>query len=136
MEISLARSLDELDSLFAFTRQFAEKHGLDNDTEHPLNIALEEIFTNSVKYTEDTGVNITISLNIIENVIVASILDPGKRFDPTSLPKVDTDLPLEKRKVGGLGIHLTRAMMDGIDYFYKNGINHIIIKKNMESHNV
>ncbi|MFC2047137.1 ATP-binding protein [Chloroflexota bacterium] len=33
-----------------------------------------------------------------------------------SLPKPDVEAPLEKRKVGGLGIYLVRILMDEVNY--------------------
>ena len=30
--------------------------------------------------------------------------------------RADTDLPLEERKIGGLGIHIVRKMMDKVSY--------------------
>jgi len=42
--------------------------------------------------------------------------DDGKPFDPTQAPVVDTSLPLEKKPIGGLGIHLIRRAMDEMSY--------------------
>jgi len=39
-------------------------------------------------------------------------------FDPTRAPEVDVSLPLERRRPGGLGIHLVRKVVDSLEYRY------------------
>ena len=46
----------------------------------------------------------------------ATVSDDGKPFDPLSLPEPDIHAPIEERKVGGLGIHLLRKLMDTVEY--------------------
>ena len=42
--------------------------------------------------------------------------DEGKPFNPLARAAPDTSLPLQDRKVGGIGIHLARSMTDDIRY--------------------
>jgi serine/threonine-protein kinase RsbW len=42
---------------------------------------------------------------------------------------VDTTLPLEERKVGGLGIHFIRQLMDTTDYERRDGNNVLTLTK-------
>ena len=52
-------------------------------------------------------------------------------FDLTLAPKADTALPLMERKIGGLGIHLIREMMDDVRYRHVDGNNQIVLIKNL-----
>jgi anti-sigma regulatory factor (Ser/Thr protein kinase) len=44
------------------------------------------------------------------------IADDGREFDPVSAPAADVDVPLERRRIGGLGIHLLRAFVSEMHY--------------------
>ncbi len=44
-------------------------------------------------------------------------------FNPLAIEKPDTELALEKRKIGGLGIHLVRHMMSKVSYQRRVGKN-------------
>jgi sigma-B regulation protein RsbU (phosphoserine phosphatase) len=50
-------------------------------------------------------------------------------FDPTQKEEVDTTLPAEQRKIGGLGIHLVRRIMDSVSYEYKDHKNILTLRK-------
>ena len=39
-------------------------------------------------------------------------------YDMTAAPEVDITLPLEQRRPGGLGMQLTRRMVEGLEYHY------------------
>jgi len=41
-----------------------------------------------------------------------------EQFDVTRAPDAETDLPIEQRKPGGLGLHLIRRMVDSMNYEY------------------
>ena len=54
-------------------------------------------------------------------------------FDPTAEKKVDTTLSAEERRVGGLGIHLVRELMDSINYERINGHNILTLRKQINN---
>ena len=43
----------------------------------------------------------------------------------------DTNAPLEERRIGGLGIHLVRNIMDSVKYEYSEGKNILTMIKNI-----
>ena len=49
--------------------------------------------------------------------------DGGVPFNPLAREVPDTSLPLEKRRIGGLGIFMVVEMMDSVSYEYTNGEN-------------
>jgi serine/threonine-protein kinase RsbW len=118
MERPFKRSLESLDEISEALRTFFA----DNDarTEHleSVTLAVEELFTNMLKYGGGTG-----------DVLIAFVLEDGElsvgltdfdvdEFDVTKTPEVDVDRPLSERQPGGLGIHLIKKMMDRIEYNY------------------
>ena len=57
--------------------------------------------------------------------------DNGIPYNPLARKDPDITLPLEERRIGGLGIYIVKKYMDNIDYAYENGMNVVTIKKNM-----
>ena len=49
--------------------------------------------------------------------------DKGIPFNPLEKDPPDTTLPMEQRKIGGLGIFLVKKKMDAVEYEYTNGEN-------------
>jgi len=48
--------------------------------------------------------------------LVIHLRDQATPFDPTSVPPPDLTLPLERRPIGGLGVYLTRLLVDEMRY--------------------
>ena len=84
-----------------------------------MNFALEEIFTNVVKYSHGARNRVSIDLDRVDDRIKVRVVsfDVGP-FDPATAPDPDVDAALEDRKVGGLGLFLTRKVMDTMEYEY------------------
>ena len=107
-----------------------------------VNLALEEIVSNIIFYAypnkrgqiyvefakkteneiekteKDTGDKEKLS-NVncqLSTRLIFTITDSGIPFDPTKHEEVDISLPAEERRIGGLGIHLVRQLMDDIHY--------------------
>ena len=90
-----------------------------------LNLALEEAFTNVALYAFPKGSygSIELSASCNGNEISFVLSDRGKEFDPTNAPDADISATLEDRRIGGLGIHLVRQIMDSVSYERKDGKN-------------
>jgi serine/threonine-protein kinase RsbW len=59
------------------------------------------------------------------------IKDDGKPFNPLIAPDPDIKVPIEERKIGGLGIYLVRRLMDELDYTQDSGENVLVMKKHL-----
>jgi anti-sigma regulatory factor (Ser/Thr protein kinase) len=70
----------------------------------------------SYAYEDSRDHDIIVRLEANDADFVIEVEDDGKPFDPTEAPKVDTSLPLDKKPIGGLGIHLIRRAMDEMRY--------------------
>ena len=100
-----------------------------------LNLALEEAVVNVMDYAypKDTAGYVNIDVRTDADCVVFVITDNGIPFDPTAMKDVDTTLPLEERSIGGLGIFLTRQIMDDISYERSNDKNILTLKKNINN---
>ena len=94
---------DALAELVAFTAAGFEDEGIDRRLLTVVDFALEELFTNIVKYG-GSAADIHVELRAIPGgVEVCLTADDVADFDPTRAPPLDTTLPIEQRQPGGLG---------------------------------
>lgn len=132
MEKSFKRSFDSLADIFAFTESFFDAKSVDASQRHDVNFAVEELFTNMVKYNAGGKSDILLGIEQEDGKLVISLVDAdAKPFDVTRSPPVDIHSPIEERQPGGLGLHLTKKLVDSIDYSHVDGRTTIKFSKNL-----
>jgi len=95
-------------------------------------LAVEEVVTNVIVHGYgEAGGEILVSLSYLaeESAMEIRVEDSAEPFDPLSLPEPDISLGIDERKIGGLGIFLTRQVMNDIRYQYEGDKNVLILKK-------
>lgn len=133
MDKKFKRDLNSLDGIFKFINEFSAKTGLDESVVFTINLVVEELFTNIVKYTSENSNEILLQLKKNEDDLIIHLTDfDVDPFDITKTAEVDTKQSLEERRVGGLGIHLVKQMIDKIEYEYKDRQSKIILIKHLE----
>ena len=133
MEKTFPRSIDSLDSIFAFIEQFFTGEAIDPGLRPVINLTVEELFVNMVNYNKGGNTEIRLRMERNDGELVATLTDfDVERFDPTEKPDVDITKPLAERVPGGLGIHLVRKMVDALDYDYSNRQSTITIRKTLD----
>jgi len=134
MDQKFKKALSSLDDIFKFINEFSGKTGLDKSVVFTINLVVEELFTNMVKYTSENSNAILLELRRDENDLVIHLTDfDVEPFDITKTTEVDTKQSVEERSVGGMGIHLVKQMMDKIEYEYKDRQSKIILIKHLEN---
>lgn len=114
-----ARSNDSLDEIFAFVRSALDAGGAGDADAYAILMAVEELFTNMVKYNATGTGRIDLEIECAAGSMACVLTDPdSERFDMTQAPEVDIHQPVEQRRPGGLGIHLVRRLVDSIAYEY------------------
>jgi phosphoserine phosphatase len=118
---TFGRTFDALPSLVAFTSDFFARHAVDGTLLYPVQFALEELFTNVVKYGVGGAAHVDVDIATVAGGVEVALTDYDvERFDVTEVPDARVDLPVEERKPGGLGLHLVRRMVDRVDYEYRD----------------
>jgi len=132
--IVLKNDLSEIRKIKEMVEAFGEKNKLSQDDIFDMNLALEEIVVNIISYGYKTNEErlIKVDLLIDEKKLILKTEDDGEGFDPTKVPDADIDLPLEKRILGGLGIHIVKNIVDEMEYKRENNKNIFIMKKNIK----
>jgi anti-sigma regulatory factor (Ser/Thr protein kinase) len=120
-------------------REFIESHGNQWDLSakniFSLNLVLEELITNIIFYgfDDDQVHDITISIDLQDDMLRLRIEDDGKPFDPFSVDTPeDLDKSLEERKIGGLGIYFVREIMDTYSYERTGNKNRLLLSKQVK----
>ena len=128
------RTIGALDDIFEFLEQYCAAHNLGSATAGTVSLAVEEIFTNMVKYNEAAAPNIEIGLSLFGDRLEIRLVDAGvSEFDITRVPEVDTSQPLKNRRPGGLGLHLVKKVMDRVKYEYIEGASRVTMIKYLEN---
>ncbi len=113
------RSFDSLHAIVAFTAEAFTRQRIDPRLLAVVDLAIEELFTNMVKYGTTSDADVRIELTGIEGGVEVTLteydVDP---FDVTKAPDADLRLPIDQRRPGGLGLHLIRRLLDSIEYEY------------------
>src|SRR5579862_1072765 len=101
-----------------FVEDFVVQHAVARDEQHRLMIVLEELITNLAKYgyRDRPAGSAEVRLQLDESRLILEVVDDGDPFDPLKAPPPDFDAPLEDRAIGGLGVHIMRALADEISY--------------------
>lgn len=127
----LKSDLAELETLSQHLTKLGHVTGLTEACITDINICLDELFTNIVSYgfVDDLERIIRFTINVDNNVLTLSIEDEGIPFNP--LEKKDPEIPADliDVRIGGLGIHIVRKLMDDISYKRKRGKNKFTMKK-------
>jgi len=133
MDKKFKRDLSSLDEMFKFINEFSAKSDVDESVVFTINLVVEELFTNMVKYASENSNEILLELKKNEDDLIIHLTDfDVDPFDISKTAEVDTQQSLEERRVGGLGIHLVKQMIDKIEYDYKNRQSKIILIKHLE----
>ena len=131
MELTVKAHDKNLEAVTAFVHsQITDKYS--DDTEHKIDLAVEEIFVNIAHYAygaENTDNESKILCTYEKGLLSVTFIDSGKPFNPLNNPDPDITLSAEERKIGGLGIYLTKKFMDETFYEYTDGKNILTIKK-------
>jgi anti-sigma regulatory factor (Ser/Thr protein kinase) len=111
--------INSLPEMRHFISKSADEFGVAPSARYDILLAVTEMVTNVIQhgYKGQPGM---IELQATRNgdAFEVCIKDQAPPFDPTQAPIPDVTLPLEKRPLGGLGIHLTRHFVDEMVYHY------------------
>ncbi|MFV8819672.1 ATP-binding protein [Haliea sp. E17] len=130
MTTSYPRSLDSLESIVADTARSFTENGIDASLLHTVDLVIEELFVNMVKYNRGATRDIALDIRQIDSGVEVSLTDfDVERFDPSQPVEVDIYAPATERDAGGLGLYLIHKMVDSIKYEYYDRQSKVTITK-------
>jgi len=130
MQKEFVRNYDSLKKIYQFTEDVFNANDVAESIRYPVHFALEELFTNMVKYNPGNMNCILVDVDGASDQVTVTITDYDvDAFDVTKKRAVDTQSPVSDRPVGGLGLHLIRHMVDTLDYHYGDRQSRITFTK-------
>jgi serine/threonine-protein kinase RsbW/sigma-B regulation protein RsbU (phosphoserine phosphatase) len=101
-----------------FVTDFVAQHAIAAEEQSRILIVLEELITNLTKYgyPNRLGGSAEVALQLNGTQLTIEFADDGDPFDPLNRPPPNLSSPLEERDLGGLGIHIVRALADEARY--------------------
>jgi anti-sigma regulatory factor (Ser/Thr protein kinase) len=120
-----------IESNFSVLSSFLDDHlkakAVPEETISKMDIILDELFSNIVKYSGANGVSFGVYVH--EHEISLRFEYGGVLFDVTGGPDPDINAPLAERKIGGLGLFMVKKLSDKFVYKVINHHNVILIDK-------
>ena len=133
-ELELEAIPENLGEAQAFVNEHLQAADCPTKAKMQIDVAVEEIFINiaNYAYAPDQG-KATVRVEVSQEPVTVTItfLDHGIPYDPLEKSDPDVSLSALERQIGGLGIFMTKKIMDDIAYEYKDGQNILTLKKHL-----
>ncbi|MCQ2489045.1 MAG: SpoIIE family protein phosphatase [Clostridia bacterium] len=127
--------IDDITAVTAFVEEEFEKRDISPKVTVTMSIAIDEIYSNIVKYGYRDTVG-PVKVEIIEkqepHAICVKFIDMASPYNPLMKKDPDITLSAEERGIGGLGIFMVKKSMDDVKYRYENGQNVLTLIKNLD----
>ena len=117
----------ELRRIGTFLNDFCTRQGVGREHCLRINLVVEELFTNTVRHGHrgDSDAPVWVSVDSTPGAVYVTYEDTAPPFNPYALFASAPDTTLSLRRIGGLGVLLTRELASTRDYAYLFGRNRI-----------
>ncbi|MCZ6790207.1 MAG: ATP-binding protein [Candidatus Dadabacteria bacterium] len=116
--ITIKNELPAIKIVIKKFKDFMRRHHKAAPIINKMNIVIDEILNNIISYafSDKEEHYIDIEFSLIEDKLKIAFIDDGIPFNQLDVPSPDITLSLEKRGIGGNGIHIVRETMDEANY--------------------
>ena len=131
LDLTLANQRSEVARVQDQLEAFARRNSLAARLLHEVQLALEEHLANILAhgYDDQLAHQIRIRIQLKPPELRVEVQDDGHPFNPLERPVPELTKPIEERPVGGLGIHMMRNSLDGMEYRREDGKNILVMIK-------
>ncbi len=135
--IVIKNHLPEIAAVNEKFEAFAEKLSIPMPITMKFYVIFDELLSNimSYAYRDNREHDIDVRMALVGKRLTVTITDDGVPFNPLSVEAPDTDLSLEDRDPGGLGIHLVRNLVDDMSYQRRIDKNVLTLMSHLEQKN-
>lgn len=131
LELELRATRGEVARATEAVRLFCTQDGAGDELTHDLCLAVDEVLANIVLhgYAGAPEGRIGLRLSRDDTGYTLEFVDRGRPFNPFEAALPDLEVPAEERAVGGLGVALVRAVVDGFDYVREGDTNCLTLRR-------
>jgi anti-sigma regulatory factor (Ser/Thr protein kinase) len=131
LSITCRNQLPEIETAAQLIEAFAAAHGVSADVVFKVNLALDELVTNIISYAYVDGAEHQIGIRVAldGDDVSVRVEDDGRPFNPLDAPAPDMGLDIDRRPIGGFGVHIVRSLMDAIEYRREDDRNIVLMRK-------
>ena len=131
--VTIPARLSEVRELSGMVEAFGDANGLPDPKVFVINLALDELITNTVTHglEDKADAEIRIAMRVDAGTLILVMEDNGHPFDPTRDTDADVSSSLEERAIGGLGLHLVKSFADRISYEFVEGRNRLTMEHDL-----
>ncbi|MBO6039967.1 MAG: anti-sigma factor antagonist [Oscillospiraceae bacterium] len=125
---------EKLQEVQAFVDERLEEADCPLKAQMQIAVAVEEIFVNIASYAyvpEKGKAKVRVEVSDEPVSVTITFVDHGIPYDPVAREDPDVTLPASQRDIGGLGIFMTKQIMDDVAYEYRDGQNILTLKKRL-----
>jgi len=133
LRLTIGADPGEVAGVNAAFAEFAETHALPAAIRRTMLVALDELLSNTIAYGfagRGSG-EVTVEVELRPDRLTVTLTDDGRPFDPFGMASPDTSRSTQERRIGGLGIHLVKEMMDEVSYQRRADRNVVVLAKRL-----
>lgn len=120
----------DIPAILAFVERACQQAGVDPALDFDLQLAVEEACCNVIEHAyAGKGGQFGIRFETQGRDVVITLRDHGRPFDPQQVAAPDMHRPLTERRIGGLGLHLMRQLMDEVRFTFSETDNTLVMVK-------
>jgi anti-sigma regulatory factor (Ser/Thr protein kinase) len=118
LAISFANDMQELTHLLQVVNVFLEPRALSSKLVYAVNLILEEILMNIIKYgyDDEDSHEIEVQIGVEKEEVALTVIDDGKEFNPLTIPGLARSKSAMDRLEEGLGLQFVRHMRNAMEY--------------------
>jgi len=128
--LRIPATVNHLATVRSFIRHEAQRAGADPRAVADIVQAVDESVTNAILhgYRGSDG-TVEVEVDRFGSSLIVRLRDQAPPFDPTQLRAPDITSSLDKRPLGGLGVFLTRELVDAVTYQHTKEGNELTLVK-------
>ena len=118
LSISFTNDMKELTHVLQVVNVFLEPRELQSKLVYAVNLILEEILMNIIKYgyDDEESHEIEVQIEVEQEEVALTVIDDGKEFNPLTIPRPDHSKSAMDRLEEGLGLQFVRHMRNAMEY--------------------
>jgi anti-sigma regulatory factor (Ser/Thr protein kinase) len=118
LSISFLNNMQELTHVIQVVNVFLEPRELQSKLVYAVNLILEEILVNIIRYgyEDEDSHEIEVRIGVEEEEVALTVVDDGKEFNPLTVPRPNHSKSAMDRIEEGLGLQFVRHMRNAMEY--------------------